>query len=266
MTLKHDDLWESLTNRYKQHFKDLVNEKIHPEGCNCWLCLYRKHQEITARKKGRRRDPITFLLFDLIDDIKSIYLIERGIAKKTTRDGKEIWEYPFGAKEAAPYRRKLKEILNKIPGCEQLRPRAYREAERMRFLRQLDELYYLIYLDQQKPEKKSRGRKPKVSIRLIQDISDFIYSRPEKKASQREILRKFTTVREAELKELQPWLQVNHGIYFEKEGRSPMYYGELKDGRGRYFTMGPPELSAKATKALDEKLKASNEKLKKRSL
>jgi len=246
------NIYETLTKLYVQDFKDLVNDKVHPISCNCWVCLWRKYKEITKNQRGKKFDVVTFLLFELIRDVKLAYLIDKGIAKKEIRDGKEGWGYPYGKLNNAPYLRKVKEILKALPGFSELtssRLKTYADftlehslykkgRQKITFLKLLDEIDYQIYLDQQKPKAKKRGRKSKHSFRLKKDVADFIYNQPKKKANQREILRRFTTMRESDLKEIKEWLRINYEIYSRQEGRSIAYYGKMENNKGRFWTVG----------------------------
>jgi len=248
----HDkNIYETLTETYIQDFKDLINDKLHPVACNCWLCLWRKYKETTKKHKGKKYDLVTFLIFSLISDIKLAHLVDKGIAKKTTKNGQQGWQYPYGHDFRAPYWKKLDQTLEALPGCALLplpylknyaktdkTPLYCKGKGKTKFLKLLDNLDDRIFRDRQKQEVKKPGRKKKNLFWLSREFAEFIYQQTDHKATQRQLLRRFTTLRKDNLKEISLWLQTVYDIYSKKEGRSVVYYGTIKDSKIRYWKLG----------------------------
>ena len=246
------DIYDILTERYCQDFKDLVNDEQHAHLCNCWVCLWRQYEKRSRPKGGRKYDLVSFLVFSLIHDVKLAYLIKEGIAKRKTWQGKEVWSYPVGKLKKVGYINPVKRILKAVPGFGAITPEylktyadckfeRYFDQKRYRsdkFLNLLTELEHEILSGTQKAEPAKQGRRPKHRFRIMQDVADFVYSQPEKKASQREILRACQTIDRRELEGMKKDLEKNFEIYSEQEGRSIVYYGEMKDSRGRFWTVG----------------------------
>lgn len=80
------------------------------------------------------------------------------------------------------------------------------------------------------PEKKAG------TVRLGQQIADFIYAQPNKAATQRQLRCRFQGPVD-ELENLQPWLQLNYGIECRQASRKNqiVYCGKMNSSRGRWL-------------------------------
>jgi hypothetical protein len=62
------------------------------------------------------------------------------------------------------------------------------------------------------PQKRGKGRRPRGAGKLAQDVTCFVAARPNKIATQREVLRKFSSVRKEELDSIKGILEEVYGI------------------------------------------------------
>jgi len=233
----YDSSFQQLKKRKQELIQDLIENKQHKKGCHCELCLWREKQK--NKRPGRPYDFLTFLIPNLIHDLRILHLIEKGIAKKITKNGKKGWEYPFGAEKAVPIEEievRLIEILRDFPEFEEF-PKGYKgyyrntyfkrllyhDLEYGRYRRTLPMLDKIDYQITKENLKKRKGRPKKHFLIRLKEIREFIASN-EKPVSRHEVLRKFNLNAEelesyiwflklSKLKE-KPGRQKNQVVYF----------------------------------------------------
>jgi len=196
----YDTSFQQLKNRKQELIQDLIKNKQHKKGCHCELCLWREEQR--NKRPGRPYDFLTFLIPDLIHDLRVLHLVEKGIAKKTVWHGKKGWEYPFRAEQKVPIKEiegRLIEILRDFPEFEEFPKgyyrntyfkRLYHDLKCGRYRRTLPMLDQIDYQITKENLKKRKGRPKKHSLIRLKEIKEFIASH-EKPVSRHEVLRKF---------------------------------------------------------------------------
>ena len=251
MTLDKTNCYETLTATYKKDVQYLACEKNHWRGCNCWLCRWRKYKELYKTKRGRPYDWKTFMIYDLMHDVKFCYLVERNKVIKREINNRIEWGYELKDYFQARYLRKTKRILHEIPVFD-INPKfdlqKYAEQNLGRyvsmnrfakdsFLELNNEIEYAIQREAQPPESRKVGRPSTQGFKCLQEIANFIYSHPDKKRTRREISRKHSVYKDF-LDEAEPFLNKNYRIFKKKEGKSTVYYGNMADSRGLYWKVG----------------------------
>lgn len=194
-----DTSFEDLKKEKQRLVQDLINEVQHKKGCHCELCLWREEQK--GKRPGRPYDFLTFLIPDLIHDLKVLYLKDKGLAKKVKKGGKEYWEYPpenlvrVRDRDIIP---RLKEILGGLAGFEGFPAGSWRDVyldnldayvTHKRFSKVLGILDKVDSKITEKNLKKRKGRPKKNTLILWKGIRDFIEEKGP--VSKREIQRKF---------------------------------------------------------------------------
>jgi len=84
------------------------------------------------------------------------------------------------------------------------------------------------------PEKRKEWEKNWGDLRLAQRVANFIHSLPEKRISQRDLLRHFSNKRINNLKEIHDYLKFNFRINLKKEGyrnKTTVYYVVKKSSK-----------------------------------
>jgi hypothetical protein len=182
--------FKQLKARKKKLVQDLIDGTQHKKGCHCTLCLWREAKE---KRPGRPYDFLTFLIPDLIRDLKFIHLRLKG---------KE--ELNFGTlaalKDIDLYEA-LEEILEELPdfkGFSIAEKKTYIEANLLdylthsRFKRTLSKLDEFDSRITERNEKKKRGRPKKHPLILLKQMREFIesYQKEEGKAVPKRILQR----------------------------------------------------------------------------
>jgi len=201
---------ENMTGRYARQLDDFKAGRLHRLPCICWLCLWRKFEN--GLPVGPPYDYKTFLAYDILSEITDVFQYEpvRKIAVRRLARVM-IRRLPIISAET-------KEVLNDF-AREMFETHfveyAYRGRYRTDKLSSLvEELIHQIHRDWQ------RGRpEPVATINLMRQtpaslalkVARFVYSRPDRKATQRE-LQRHTNKPKADLEVLREWLAWRYGI------------------------------------------------------
>jgi hypothetical protein len=229
---------DRIVSRNSRILEDFKEGRTHFPPCVCWLCLWRKYEK--SKSLGHPYDVLTFLAWDILCEIKdefqdeSVSKIPVGkLAKEIIRclpiinpdsklalneDMKELFEQHFI--EYAYKKRYQREKLLKI--IAELRSQIDRDWKKSR-----PKPVAIINLKRQTPGV------------LALKIARFIYSRPSRRATRREIQR-HTNKSKADLEGLHELLKVIYGINVQSRGKyeSPVYLGTIRTDLTRLLRVG----------------------------
>ena len=226
-------------DRIKTTWKNLVEDKIHSDFlCLCPSCLYQ-----IQKKDGGRFDKEVFFLdwlhfeikFSLVNQ-KITQSLEIGSKPKTYIDMRELFKVRGSIRALSKF------IEKKFPEIDHNYQRIKLKLWRFKKSGILKKLENKITKEWSKthPVEHRKNEFWKM-LRLTQRIANFIYSRPDKSAIQRDICRKFFQKKSVDdLEEIRSWLNINYGILWDKGKREDqiIYYGTMKSSRGRFMKTG----------------------------
>jgi len=81
---------KKLTRKYMQDMHDLAACVLHPPPCICWLCVFQKYGAARTKKTGRRYNFLTFLVWDIIQDINEEWLLRNKYREKIKINGRIV--------------------------------------------------------------------------------------------------------------------------------------------------------------------------------
>lgn len=222
---------ENMTARYARILGDFIENRRHPAPCICWLCLWRKYEE--DKPVGHPFDFLTFLARDIISEAEDPFQDE-GIknipAKKLTRE--VIRRLPlFSPETKAVLRDHAWQLFEEHFKIYSRRKR----YDKQRFLKIIAQLEYLRYREwkRSKPKPVSRinlNKKYQTEGQIALGIANFVYSKPGRKATQRDLLR-YLNKHKADIEYLHEYLKAFYGIEVGTEGRSIIYFARRKPNR-----------------------------------
>jgi len=208
-----------------EFWTELGQKTGHPVHCGCDLCLF------VIQPKKLRYSRRTFFTAWLVDKIKLDYLIRNKKARKT-KDG---WRASIVDYNAAPFKKKLKEILSDVfditrddnlidlGGARQDLFSYIKRSSALKFIRLKDDLFFRRWSSKENSRWKT-WTKNRQDMRLCQRAVDFIRSRPGQQATKRELERHFSNKRKADLERAFEWLWFYPNLKQQKKGKSLIYY------------------------------------------
>jgi len=229
-------------NRIKTAWKDLKEDRTHANfPCFCPSCLYQAHKKV-----GGRFDKEAFFLDWLLFEIKLslVNQTEKIVFKDTFDrgqikifvDSREFFKVRGSIKALSEFVEKNFSEIN--PDYQRINLRLWR-FRKSGVLKMLEEKISMEWWNAHPVDfRKNESWK---LLNLAQRIADFIYSRPEKSATQREICRRFFQKKSVEdLEDMRFWLKTNYGIGWKKRKKKNqiIYFGEMKNARGRFLRVG----------------------------
>lgn len=226
------DRFEINTELVNKVWNDLKDNVIHPLPCECPSCQYQWYRK-KNRNRGRKFDKESFFLEWLESQIRQ--------SKIGT---KQDWEYVEDYYERKPGDPSIVEIFlfrvmdyfyvrglyssisefirNNIPesGINSKVQRIKLKIWRLRKSGILNEIWSEIDSEwhKEKPNafKKEEQKILWASLKLAQKVADYINSRPQKKSSQRQLLRRFSNKKVEDFEDIREILRL-HGIKIEKK-------------------------------------------------
>ncbi len=227
---------ENMTDRYARQLREFTEGKQHSAPCICWLCLWRKFEE--NKPVGHPYDFLTFLAFDIIEEIEDPFQdeeIKKISVKKLTKE--VIHRLPLFSPETKSILKKhawwlFEEHFN-----------IYYSKKRYhapKFLKLISQLRYLRYKEWQKSKPEpiatiNLNKKYRTSWDIARGVADFVYSKSNRKATQRELLRHLNK-HKADLEPLKEFLTFMYGIKVKPENKSIIYFAIKKPIRYSFST------------------------------
>ncbi|MGB7297613.1 MAG: hypothetical protein WBC70_18705 [Candidatus Aminicenantales bacterium] len=220
---------EKMTQRYARLLRDYTENRQHPAPCICFLCLSRKYEE--DKPVGHPYDLLTFLAREIISETEDPFRDEEIKKISSKKLAKEIIRrLPlFSPETKAVIKSHAWEFEKHFPTYS--RRKRYHAP---RFLKLVSDLEYLRHKEWQKSTKPkgiiNLNKKYRTEGQLALGIANFVYSKPGRKVTQRDLLRHLNK-RKADIEYLQEWLKAVYGIEVRTEGRSVVYIDTRKVSR-----------------------------------
>jgi len=219
---------KNMTDKYARQLKEFAKGKQHSAPCICWLCLWRKFEE--NKPVGHPYDFLTFLAWNIISDIEDPFQDEEVKKEPVKKLAKEIIRsLPlFSPETKAVLEKHAWRLFEKHFNIYYSKKRYHAP----KFLKLISQLEYLRYKEwrKSKPEPVARinlKKKYRTEGDIARGIADFVYSRPNRKTTQRELLR-YLNKHEKDIKPLREYLEFFYGIKTKHEKRSSIIYFAVK--------------------------------------
>ena len=202
----------------------------HNLRCSCDICLY------FSQPKKPRFSRRTFAVAWFIHKIKLDHLIENKKARRVRFQNEWAWEIDGLAYDKAPFRKRLKEILADVYDCtgdDGLLDPAKGDSvsnyiKRSGANKFVDFKESIIFARERewlksRPDLEKGWKENRENMHLCQRIADFVRSRPDHRATQRELERHFSNKRKADLERAIKWLSFYPNLRRRKEGKSVIF-------------------------------------------
>jgi hypothetical protein len=219
---------ENMTARHARILEDFKEGHPHPLPCICWLCLWRKFEKM--RPVGPPYDYLTFLAYDILSEIASGFEYYEPVnkipIKKLARE--VVGRLPIISHETKKVLNEFSRELYKAHFVEYAYKGRYRTDK---LLNLIEKLIYQIHREwkRSRPEPVATiNLKRQTSAALALKIATFVYSQPDRKATQRQ-LQRHTNKRKADIEALHEWLEWRYGIVVppHEKWESTLYEGIL---------------------------------------
>jgi len=212
----------------KNFWLALERRPVHPPECCCDICLFFSQ----PRKPHYSRR--TFSTAWFIHKIKMDDLIKNKKARRVKVDNEWRYEIDSAAYDKAPFRKKLREILDDVyhltgddglidPSQQDSITNYVKRSGAEKFIRFKDNLFLNRWLKTRPKTLRKRWKKNWESLYFCQRIFDFIRSRPGQEATQRELERHFSNKRKVEIERALKWLFLFPPIKQQKKGKSLIF-------------------------------------------
>ena len=230
MTFRHSMTIESVKDA-AAILAGLSRGESHEVPCECEMCLYSLYRT-RPKGRGRRFGPMTFFVNWLVHRIKADYLIQAGKAERIQTPGGIRWKSKISDYDKAPIFLAVEWInqLTEDPMAGDLGTINFyvtkNRAEQKRFLKLLDELAgeRRRAWHKTRPDLEAEWKQNWEAGYLCQRIVTFIKSRPEKKATKRELERHFSNKRRTAIDLALGWQWFFPSLRSRKRGKSTIFY------------------------------------------
>jgi len=219
---------KNMTEKYARQLREFTENKLHPAPCICWLCLWRKYEE--NKPVGHPYDFLTFLAWNIVSELEDPFQNEEIKKISVKKLAKEVIRgLPLFSPETKAILKKRAWQLFEEHFNIYYRKKRYHTPK---FLKLISQIEYLRYKEWQrsKPEPVAiinLNKKYRTPGDIALGVANFVYSKPNRKATQRELLRHLNK-HKTDLEPLQEWLKFSYGIEVRTEGRSIVYFGTMK--------------------------------------
>ncbi|MBD3330944.1 hypothetical protein GF354_05460 [Candidatus Peregrinibacteria bacterium] len=222
------NLIENMTTRHAQILNDFKEDREHNQACCCWLCRFRVYEKM--KMVGAPYDYKSFLAYDILYEIKNPFSLAdpirdlpiKRIARIVIDRLPLLW--PETKKELNDYARELYK-----KNFSDYYHKGRFKADK--FFKLNEEITFQIYKKNPRQPVKTINLKKDTPASLALKVANFIYSKPDHKATEREIYRKFNK-KKNEIVALRPWLKIRFGIIVpDHEKWEPAVY----IGKEKYF-------------------------------
>jgi len=236
----HMTIQDNMTIGAADFLKRMSANEPHPPPCECELCLYSLYRKRLKSGKGQPYGRLMFFVNWLIHRIKAEHLIEAGKAVRVETPDGPRWSVKISDYDKAPVS-KVNQLLDGLAAA------AHHDESLAEVTGDLINIYLHIHksrvqkrtfiklINELAQERRSAwfSTQPALlahwkqgwdDLRLCQKIVDFIRSRPDHKATQRQLERHFSNKRKAELE----GALENRGFFpplrFRKKGKSRVFF------------------------------------------
>lgn len=225
-------------DRARKVWADLQGDKTHDNNCACQSCKYQLH-----RKQGGRFDKEAFFLYWLELEVKLslINQTERLVFSPLPSQLKEEYRTSVDARDYFRVKgtfRALAEYVGKYfpeidPDVDRIKLKLWR-FRKSGVDAAVEEEIRKNQLREMPPNREGWQQ-----LRLAQRIADYIYSRPHRQATQRE-LQRYIQRPVDEIEGIRGWLSDNYAIILKKGSRKGqvIYYGRMNSSKGRILKVG----------------------------
>jgi hypothetical protein len=221
-------LIENMTARHARILEDFKENRNHDQPCCCWLCRFKVYEK-SKRLRGAPYDYKSFLAYDILGEINDPFSIAdpvrdipiKKIARVVIDRLPLLW--PETKKELNDYARKLYR-----QNFSTYAKKGRYKSEK--FIKLNEEITFRIYEENPRQPIKTINLKKDTPASLALKVAKYVYSRPDHRATEREIYRKFNRKKE-DIASLRPWLKIRFGIIVpdHEKWESPVYIG-MKPG------------------------------------
>jgi len=230
--------------KIKKVYADLINGVTHRAPCMCPSCsyqFYRKNYKGRGDKFGKEIFFLDWLecemRLSMIDTTEKI--VYKNVFKKgsyiKTIDGVAYFKIRGVSRALSEFVKKEFPEINPKPQIIKLNLWRFKKSG----IPQEIEKRINLESIKSKPGWKREWRQSIAPWSLAQRIADFIYSQPNRRATQRQLLRRFSNKRSDDLEALHGWLELNYGINYQK-GKSIYYIGSMNTSRGKLLRIIKP--------------------------
>lgn len=226
--------------RAKKVYVDLINNIVHPGSCLCPSCLY----QFDKKYRGKYDKEIFFLSWLEFEVSLSLINQKEDLVFETAYDSGTFKKFI-----------KLSDTKNLIKGYGRIKalsnfikknfPEIDHNHKRLklrlwRFKKSGIELKIEREIRRKniKPEEQKIWKRNWDDLKFAQRVVNFINSRPNKRVSQRELLRRFSNKCKEDLERIQDSLKINWQIEIKPVKRSIVYRSTMKSNKGRYWRVG----------------------------